>query len=202
MSTAPNMHGASAGASAEARCAEIEQLLARGKARRAVDLAKDLHKSRGSPESEALLARAYRARIEEMLHQGLTKDAQALLALVRERYPGSFSACDDQASLMNVVGSGCIACGVFDQRGLERTWIACVVMRHRKCVLTDRDDAEIRVVHKLARYIDTCQHNGRHLDVATGTRMQLCAPHRSRHGCAVACDGVDRCDKRGRVGIG
>jgi hypothetical protein len=89
------MHGASAGASAEARCAEIEQLLARGKARRAVDLAKDLHKSRGSPESEALLARAYRARIEEMLHQGLTKDAQALLALVRERYPGSFSACAD-----------------------------------------------------------------------------------------------------------
>ncbi len=95
MSTASNMPSASAEGSVEARGAEIEQLLARGKVRRAVDLAKDLHKSRGSPESEALLVRAYRTRVEEMLRQGLTKDAQALLALVRERYPASFSACTD-----------------------------------------------------------------------------------------------------------
>lgn len=95
MSTASNMPGASARTAVEARGAEIEQLLARGKARRALDLAKDLHKSCGNPESEALLVRAYRARVEEMLRQGMTQDAQALLTLVSERYPANFSACAD-----------------------------------------------------------------------------------------------------------
>jgi len=93
--SAPGKPTPAAKAPSPAAVAEIEHLLARGKARRAVERAKDLHKACRSPQSEALLVRAYHGRIEEMLRQNQTREAQVLLDLVRERYPGNSGLCAD-----------------------------------------------------------------------------------------------------------
>jgi hypothetical protein len=68
---------------------EVRSLLARGKTKPAVELAKQIHKRSDTPASEALLVDAYAARIQSLLKQGLTTEAEALLGLVRERYPSA-----------------------------------------------------------------------------------------------------------------
>lgn len=65
---------------------EVRDLLAKGKARPAVELAKQIHKRCGWPESEALLVDAYAARIRSLWKTGLKEEAKALLELVHERY--------------------------------------------------------------------------------------------------------------------
>lgn len=55
----------------------------------ALQMAKDLHKRCGSEESEALLADAYRARIEDLLKLRMTAEARTLAEIVRGRIPRS-----------------------------------------------------------------------------------------------------------------
>ncbi len=65
----------------------IEALLARGKSRDAVEAAKQCLKSTPGPDAEALAVKAYTARIEALQASGLHREAQALGALVSERFP-------------------------------------------------------------------------------------------------------------------
>jgi uncharacterized protein len=84
----PVLDGASQAAftAAEAR---IRQLIANGRHKAALDQAKDIHKAHRSTASEALLIDAYVARIEDLIRQNLTVEAESLLAMVRERYPAA-----------------------------------------------------------------------------------------------------------------
>src|SRR5438552_18641304 len=70
----------------EAR-ARVESLIASGKTREALDLAKQWFKETRSAEAEALAIAAHEARIGAMLAQGLYADATALAALVGGRFP-------------------------------------------------------------------------------------------------------------------
>lgn len=65
----------------------VEGRLAEGKTRDAVEAAKLLLKQAPSPEAEALAVRAYLARIQALVVSGMHKEAQALGALVGERFP-------------------------------------------------------------------------------------------------------------------
>jgi tetratricopeptide (TPR) repeat protein len=68
---------------------EVRALLAKGSTKSAMELAKQIHKRLGTQASEALLVDAYRARIRSLMEIGLAVEAQALLELVRERYPSA-----------------------------------------------------------------------------------------------------------------
>ena len=65
----------------------IRELIAGRHSKAAVQLAKDLHKRAGTPESEALLLDAYHCRIEDMMRLGMAVEAKTLLQLVDERFP-------------------------------------------------------------------------------------------------------------------
>ena len=71
----------------EAWPSRIEALLARGKSRDAVEAAKHYLKHAPGPDAEACAVKAYTARIEALQASGLHREAQALGALVRERFP-------------------------------------------------------------------------------------------------------------------
>ncbi len=72
----------------EASRVRIESsLIAAGKAREALDLAKQLFKETRSADAEALILAAYEARIGAMLSTGLYDEADALAMLVGERFP-------------------------------------------------------------------------------------------------------------------
>jgi len=66
---------------------EVQRLIAASKCKQAVELAKDEHKRRHTPESERLVVEAYLSRIEQFQKKGAAEDAQTLLKLVRERFP-------------------------------------------------------------------------------------------------------------------
>ena len=74
----------------------IRQLIINGKAKTALDCAKDFHKTQGSAASEILLIDAYLARIQALSDQHLAVEAKSLMALVRDRFP---SARDRLAAL-------------------------------------------------------------------------------------------------------
>ena len=65
----------------------IRELIASRHSKAAVELAKDLHKRAGTPESEALLLDAYQCRIEDMMRLGMAVEAKMLLQMVGERFP-------------------------------------------------------------------------------------------------------------------
>jgi len=65
-----------------------EQLAARH-SKPALQLAKDLYKRSSSPESEALLIDAYKARINDLLRLGMTVEAKTLRGIVLERFPSA-----------------------------------------------------------------------------------------------------------------
>ena len=65
----------------------VESLIARGKAREAVEAAKQFLKQAPGPEAEALLVTAYQVRIQTLMAGGMYKEAQALGDLVSERFP-------------------------------------------------------------------------------------------------------------------
>jgi len=65
----------------------IRELIAGRHSKAAVELAKDLHKRAGTPESEALLLDAYQCRIEDMMRLGMAVEAKMLLQMVGERFP-------------------------------------------------------------------------------------------------------------------
>src|SRR5262245_2099022 len=71
----------------EAWRSRIESLIASGNSRDAVEAAKQYLKHTPGPEAEALAVKAYAARIEALQASGLHREAQAIGALVRERFP-------------------------------------------------------------------------------------------------------------------
>jgi hypothetical protein len=71
----------------EAWPSRIESLIARGKSRDAVEAAKQYLKHTPGPDAEAFAVKAYTARIEALQASGLHREAQALGALVSERFP-------------------------------------------------------------------------------------------------------------------
>ena len=71
----------------EAWRSRIESLIARGKSRDAVEAAKQYLKHTPGPDAEAFAVKAYAARIEALQASGLHREAQAIGALVRERFP-------------------------------------------------------------------------------------------------------------------
>jgi hypothetical protein len=77
--------------------ARLEQLLAKGDARGAVDAAKQLVREAPGGTSEDLAVRAYAARIRELIAEGLGREAAALASIVRERFPAHVPS---QASLL------------------------------------------------------------------------------------------------------
>ena len=72
----------------------IRQLIASGKAKTALDRAKDLHKRQSSADSEAILIDAYAARIQSLWDQNLALEAKSLQQLVRDRFPSSNARID------------------------------------------------------------------------------------------------------------
>ncbi|PYN97881.1 MAG: hypothetical protein DMD91_16430 [Candidatus Rokuibacteriota bacterium] len=69
--------------------AHVDDLLARGKTRDAVEAARQLYKAARTAETEALLVDAYGARIRALMATGLTREARELASLVVERHPGT-----------------------------------------------------------------------------------------------------------------
>ena len=78
-----------AGSDLSAQRARVEDLLARGKTRDAVEAAKQLYKQTRSVETESLLVDAYAARIRALIATGMSREARELASLVVERYPGT-----------------------------------------------------------------------------------------------------------------
>ncbi|NOT56136.1 MAG: hypothetical protein HOP18_16170 [Deltaproteobacteria bacterium] len=66
---------------------QVDALLAAGKTHDAVEAAKQLLKNAPGPEAEALVVKAYQARLQALIASGLQKEAQALGRLVIERFP-------------------------------------------------------------------------------------------------------------------
>ncbi len=70
----------------------LEQLLAKGDTRGAVDAAKQLVRDQPGAASEELAVRAYAARIRELIAEGLGREAGALASVVRERFPAHIAS--------------------------------------------------------------------------------------------------------------
>jgi hypothetical protein len=70
-----------------ATTSEVDRLIAIGKAKQAVQLAKDQYKELHTPQTEDRLIRAYVARIEQFQSKSMTEEAGNLLAMVSERFP-------------------------------------------------------------------------------------------------------------------
>lgn len=69
----------------------LEQLLAKGDTRAAVEAAKLLVREEPGTASEALAVRAYAERIKALIAEGLGREAAALASIVRERFPAHLS---------------------------------------------------------------------------------------------------------------
>ncbi|MGH9421585.1 MAG: hypothetical protein ACRD3J_16530, partial [Thermoanaerobaculia bacterium] len=69
----------------------LERLLADGDTRRAVEAAKELIREQPGEESEALAVSAYVQRIRTLIAEGLGREAGAMAAIVRERFPAHVS---------------------------------------------------------------------------------------------------------------
>jgi hypothetical protein len=72
---------------AKAPRVRVEELLAKGDARGAVEAAKLLVREEPGPASELLAVRAYAERIKGLIAEGLGKEAAGIAAILRERFP-------------------------------------------------------------------------------------------------------------------
>lgn len=88
--------------------ARIQTLLANGKSRDAVEAAKQYLKHAPGPEAEALALQAYLARIRALQSNGLHREAQAIGALVNERFPAH------KAQVALLMQQSDVATGQFD----------------------------------------------------------------------------------------
>lgn len=86
--------------------AQVEQLIANGNLGHAVDIAKQVHKRVRNAASEELLVAAYTARILSLAERGLDVEANALLALVRERHASSHDRLREVAAILKARGGG------------------------------------------------------------------------------------------------
>ena len=84
---------AAQGAGAE-DLAEVARLVARGNHKAAVKRAKIVHKQLRSKASERAVVDAYLARLGDMVARGMLVDAEALLDVVRGRYPAAGGRLD------------------------------------------------------------------------------------------------------------
>jgi hypothetical protein len=66
---------------------EVQRLLAAGKCKQAVELAKEQHKRGATAQSQQLLVQAYVGRIAQFQSKGMDQEAQTLLTLVQQRFP-------------------------------------------------------------------------------------------------------------------
>lgn len=87
---------------------QIGRLLDRGDTRGAVDAAKQLVREQPGQESEALAVRAYVQRIRALIAEGLGREAGAMAAIVRERFPTHVATC------VSVLEEARLAAGDFD----------------------------------------------------------------------------------------
>ena len=77
------------GALLASQALHARELIAGRHSKAAVEVAKELHKRYATPESESLLIEAYESRIRDLLKQGMSREAKALLNLVGERFPSA-----------------------------------------------------------------------------------------------------------------
>lgn len=70
---------------------KVRRLVETGRARNAVDLAKSAFKKDPGRELELLVGLAYGARADELIAQGMAVEANGLLRMAAERYPGGRS---------------------------------------------------------------------------------------------------------------
>src|SRR5262245_6356705 len=96
------------GAGLEAWRIRIESLITSGKSRDAVEAAKQYLKHTPGPEAEALAVKAYAARIEALQASGLHREAQAIGALVHQRFPAH------QSQVAVLMRQSEVAAGNFD----------------------------------------------------------------------------------------
>src|SRR5260370_6741444 len=89
------------------------ELIAGQHSKAAVEVAKELHKRYATPESDSLLIEAYESRIRNLLKQGMSREAKALLNLVGERFPAArnrleeiqFEVSTGEGNLADLVGA-------------------------------------------------------------------------------------------------
>ncbi len=86
--------------------AEVSRLIAKGNSKSAVEAAKVIHKRCGTPATEALLVDAYCARVRSMLDSRFTAEAEALVAMVRQKYPSSAGRLERLREVMVTAGAG------------------------------------------------------------------------------------------------
>jgi len=96
----PSVHGTGASVPIPQE-EDVRALLAKGKTKPAVELAREIHKRCGWPESEALLVDAYAARIRSLLKTGLKEEAKALFELVHKRYSSAAARLADVGVLVS-----------------------------------------------------------------------------------------------------
>ncbi len=108
----------------------IEALIARGKSRDAVEAAKHYLKHAPGPAAEALAVKAYTARIEALQASGLHREAQALGALVRERFPAH------QAQVAGLMRQSAVAAGHVDALLAELVTTDAARQRELEAILT------------------------------------------------------------------
>ena len=108
----------------------IEALIARGKSRDAVEAAKHYLKHAPGPAAEALAVKAYTARIEALQASGLHREAQAIGALVRERFPAH------QAQVAGLMRQSAVAAGHVDALLAELVTTDAARQRELEAILT------------------------------------------------------------------
>ena len=96
----PSVHGTGGSVSIPQE-EDVRALLAKGKTKPAVELAREIHKRCGWPETEVLLVDAYAARIRSLLKTGLKEEAKALFELVRKRYRSAAARFADVGVLVS-----------------------------------------------------------------------------------------------------
>jgi hypothetical protein len=84
----------------------VESLIAGGRARDALDVAKQFVKGAPGAEGQALVLTAYEARVRELLAQGLHDDASALAAVVGERFPAHGARIASLVSQTKAIAAG------------------------------------------------------------------------------------------------
>ncbi len=101
--TAPDIAGLDTGSLPRETVAKVRRNVADGKLKAAIKKAKALHKKVGSAASESLLVGVYAKRIDELRGNGLETEADALEAMVRDRYssaPPILAGDSDTAALL------------------------------------------------------------------------------------------------------
>lgn len=98
------LSGSTSTDSAQACEVGVRQMIANGKSRTALEIAKQFHKTESTPASECLLLDAYTARIQSLIDHDLRPEAKALLDLVRERFPSARQRFDGLAAAASARG--------------------------------------------------------------------------------------------------